>query len=302
MPLKKSIFDISRGSLHDGRGIRTVVYLKGCTMRCLWCHNPEGLSPEPQIMLSLTRCVSCGLCASVCGCHVVTKDAHIFDRQKCIVCGKCAEVCPTNALELCGREMSADEIMNEILKDRHYYVSSSGGVTFSGGECLMKREFMTDMLGSCSDKKISVTIETSLKVPWGNIEAAIPFTEAFYADIKHMDSRMHEKYTGCGNGLLLCNFVKLCKIHDNVTVRIPLIPGVNDDTENLIRTARFAKENGAAGVELLKYNPFGDAKYIRIGQQFRSFAADPQENSVMESICLELNKAVGTEDYVFFAK
>lgn len=266
MYVKPLIFSITRTSLHDGDGIRTVVYFKGCNMRCRWCHNPEGLSSKKQIIFTVSKCIGCNICTSICP----NINKGIIDRNECIACGKCADACPANALSVAGREMSEDDIMKEILKDREYYEKSGGGVTFSGGECLLFPDFMQAVLKKCKQEKIHTLVESAFNVPWKNIEKVIPYTDMFYIDIKHMDSDVHKECTQCPNNLILENIEKLSRYTKNFLIRIPVIPGVNDDTENLSATEEFAKKLGVC-TERLKYNNLAQSKYESLSMPYEDF-------------------------------
>jgi len=268
MYVKPLIFSITRASLHDGDGIRTVVYIKGCNMRCRWCHNPEGLKKENEIIFNKTKCVSCNMCSTVCP----NVNMGIIDRALCVACGKCAQVCPVNALSLAGQDMTEDQIMEIILKDKLYYdKSKTGGVTFSGGECLLYPDFMEKILKRCKDESIHTLVESAFNVPWDNIQRIIPYTDMFYVDIKHMDSDIHKKYTGCTNTLILENLKKLSEITNNFLIRTPVIPGVNDDSENLRKTEEFAKKLGVRH-EQLKYNNLAQSKYEALSLPYADFS------------------------------
>lgn len=305
MSLSAGVINISRGSFHDGNGVRTVVYLKGCNMRCQWCHNPESISVAPQILYAKSKCICCGICINTCPEHHIIKDSqHLFIKDGCSYCGKCAENCPVNALELCGADKSTLEVFNEIIKDKHYYDTSNGGVTFSGGECLLHFNFMLEIVKLCKEALISVIIESAMNIPWRNVEQLLPFIDSFYVDIKHMDCEIHKKYTGCENIRILQNIKLLSKFHNNIIVRVPLIPNVNDSFENLYKTAEFAKGCGDAikGMELLKYNTLGESKYSLLQEQYVSFSYDTQNNKYMDDICSMLNFALNDDKFVFYVR
>lgn len=267
MYVKPLIFSITRTSLHDGNGIRTVVYLKGCNMRCRWCHNPEGLDKNKQIIFTASKCIGCNICTNICP----NVKVGIIDRKQCIACGKCADACPANALSVSGKQMSEDDIMKVILKDREYYEKSGGGVTFSGGECLLFPDFMKAVLKRCRQEKIHTLVESAFNVPWENIEKVIPYTDMFYVDIKHMDSDIHKEYTKCPNNIILENIEKLSQYTKNFIIRIPVIPGVNDDDKNLSETEAFAKKLGVC-VERLRYNNLAKSKYDSLSMPYEDFS------------------------------
>ena len=267
MYVKPLIFSITRTSLHDGNGIRTVVYFKGCNMRCRWCHNPEGLCKEKQIIFSASKCIGCNICTSICP----NVNTGIVDRSECIACGRCTEACPVNALSVAGKDMSEDDIMQVVLKDREYYEKSGGGVTFSGGECLLYPDFLASLLKRCKKEKIHTLVESAFNVPWENIEKVIPYTDMFYVDIKHMDSKVHKQYTGCPNNLILENLEKLSLCTKNFLIRTPVIPRVNDDSENILKTEEFANRLGV-GTERLKYNNLAGSKYESLSMPYEDFS------------------------------
>lgn len=299
------VFNIARGSLHDGPGIRTVVYFKGCTMKCRWCHNPEGISAAPQLFANAGKCIKCGRCTVVCPrCHQASGGGEISHiRDSCTGCGRCAGACPNGALAICGETWGADGLMAEILKDSHYYEASNGGATFSGGECLLYPQFLAGLLWRCGGAGVHTAVETALNVPWANVEPAIPLTGLFLADVKHMDGAAHRRHTGAGNGLILKNLERLSARHHNVVVRVPLVPSVNDSTENICRTAEFAyKACGAKGVELLKYNPLAESKYGRLGMRYEGYGAEPQGDGQLDRLCEAANRAVGADGYVYYSR
>lgn len=273
--MKAVIFDISRCSLHDGDGVRTVVFFKGCALACGWCHNPEGISPEREILFHRNRCINCGRCAAAClsgACSrlfnpgVSVPSIHI-DRKLCIRCGKCADRCPNNALVMCGKDMTPEEVCSEVLKDKHYYSQSGGGVTLSGGEPLKQPEFIKSLLGLLDENGVETAVETALHVPWIHVGSVAAGVSHFLVDIKHSDTTVHKALTGVGNGLILENLSRLSKVHGRITVRIPLIPGINDNRANILATAAII--NGAGGgvtaVEPLPYNNLSVGKYESLG-------------------------------------
>ena len=295
--MKQTVFNISRGSLSDGDGIRTVVYLKGCPLSCKWCHNPESWKAIPQVLFYPTKCIGCGRCLDVCefGCHKNQDGEHIFDRTNCTGCLKCSSACPSGALASCGEQKDIDEIYTELKKDIHYFEKSSGGVTFSGGEALIYPDFLQKILSMCKQDKIHTAIETSLYAPFENIEKIADLIDLFIVDIKLFDSDKHKEFTGVKNELILQNLEKLSKIHSNLWIRIPLIPDVNDDEQNLENTARFIKSLGGCvkKVELLKYNNLAPSKYRALGIYDGIFEAKPQTNEQMKQKASILKNILG---------
>lgn len=296
MSVTAQISNIARGSLHDGPGIRTVVYFKGCGLRCRWCHNPETFSQKQEILFAPSKCIACGACSTVCPEHHRLVDGSIsFLRDGCIACGRCTEVCPSLALSLCGEQMDVDSVFAAIKKDLTYYTASHGGVTFSGGECLLQAEAVADIACRCRTLGISTAVETALFVPWENIEHVLPSTDLFYADLKIADSEKHRQYTGQDNALILENLRFLSLAHSNIIVRIPIIPGVNDTADDLEGFARILRSLGPGirQVELLKYNILGASKYDAIGKTWVRFSDTIQSDEEMHALCITLEAQSG---------
>ena len=290
------VTNISKGSLHDGPGVRTVVYLKGCGLSCAWCHNPETIDRKKQLLFVASKCIGCGKCIKICPTHHVVTDGNlVFRREGCEVCGKCAEECPTEALSVCGKDMTAKEVFDEIIKDRHYYEISGGGVTFSGGECLLHSEFTAEVLKKCKQEKIHTAIESALFVRWENIEAVLPFTDLVFADLKLADPEKHKKYTGADNARIVENLLMLSKRFDNVIVRIPVIPGVNDEKDDLEGFARIIAMlgDGVKEIELLKYNNLAGSKYDFVGRRYTEFSKRSQNDDRMRELCGILSEKSG---------
>lgn len=295
MSIKATIFNVSRCSVSDGPGIRTVVFFKGCNLNCEWCHNPEGLNFNSEISFTAKKCINCGRCKAVCKRGCFTENG--FDRTNCITCKKCANECPSKALEVVGKTYTPIELYNEIIKDYHFFVHG-GGVTLSGGECLCQSEFCCELLKLLKEKKINVIIESAFNVPQENVEKVIKYADTFYVDLKLVDSEKHKKYTGKNNKLILKNLERFCK-ETYVIVRVPLIPSVNDDIENLQQTVKLAKKFGAKGVELLKYNPLGVSKYDTLGKHGKTFSRESQTKEQIEKLVSTLNSFINENDYVY---
>lgn len=223
----------------------------------------------------------------------------LFLREGCSACGKCAQVCPTGALVVCGEEMTVEGVMNEIRKDAHYYAVSGGGVTLSGGECLLQPDFVASILQCCKAEGIHTVIETALFVPWENIQKIIPYTDMFFADFKIPDSQKHRAYTGQGNELILENLRRLSSLHPNITLRIPLIPGVNDSMEDMNAFGRIIKTIKIEKIELLRYNYMAESKYQVIGLEYESFGSESQSDSYMKQLQEILQKQL-PEKKVFY--
>jgi pyruvate formate lyase activating enzyme len=264
------VFDIQRFSLHDGPGIRTIVFLKGCPLKCVWCSNPESQKFHREIMFSASKCIDCGTCMEVCPQNAIKEDNQDYriDTELCDLCGKCCEECPTQALQLSGQHLSISDLVSEIEKDREFYESSGGGVTFSGGEPLGQPEFLKDILVACVERGIHTAVETCGYTKWENLENIIPHTDLFLYDLKHMDAATHEKMTGYDNRLILENLDKLSRTDANIIIRMPIIPGVNDSEKNLIDTAEFMKKRHLREIHLLPYHNFGENKYHMLGKDY----------------------------------
>jgi pyruvate formate lyase activating enzyme len=262
------IFDIKKFALHDGPGIRTTVFLKGCPLRCLWCHNVEGQSFAPELILRPARCLpGCRDCLSQCPERAIRKPGGrlIVDPGRCRACGNCAETCPAGAVEIAGRQLSAREVVDEVAQDSVFYEESRGGVTFSGGEPLAQPEFLEEMLRDCRERGFRTTVDTCGFVPPDTLARIEPLADLFLYDLKLMDARKHARLTGESNALILENLGRLARSGAEVVVRIPLIPGVNDDGDNLRRMSEFLRSYPALRrISLLPYHRLGRDKRRRL--------------------------------------
>lgn len=295
MSVKGNISNISRGSIHDGSGIRTVVYFKGCNLKCKWCHNPESLNSEHTLIFADVKCIHCGRCVALCPeCHKILDGELILDRKKCTLCGKCAQDCPTGALSLVGIKTTAEAVYDEIKKDMHYYAESGGGVTLSGGECLLQPEFAAELLHRCKQDNIHTAVETALYVPFSNVLNVLPYIDFMYVDLKHWDSKTHKKYTGAGNELVIENIQRLSDMNIPMIIRIPLIPGVNDSEEDMKEFANVISHfgDGVKGIELLKYNYLARSKYKGAGMKYCAFGDESQSDEYVSNLRNILEKGL----------
>jgi len=274
------ISNIQKYTIHDGPGIRTEVFFKGCNMRCLWCSNPETIGLKPQLGVYPSKCLStqkCGYCQKACplseNTPVCTDENGVLKvvsmAADCENCFKCADVCPGRAIKLWGELMTVDELMKVIEEDRSFYNRSGGGVTLSGGEVMVQREFVELLLKSCKDAGINTCVETALHCPQEQLAAIYENTDIVITDIKHMDTKKHRAYTGVGNELILSNIKHTVEIGKKLIIRIPVIPGHNDDDANILATGEFIRDelqNKVLQVQLLPYRKLGTEKYESLNQ------------------------------------
>jgi pyruvate formate lyase activating enzyme len=261
--------------VYDGPGIRTVVFLKGCPLRCLWCDNPEGQRPGPELMYFEDKCIACGRCLEVCPSGAITAtDAEkaTVNLSRCRACGKCAVVCPSEALLMSGRVMTSDEVMGEILKDEVFYKRSGGGITLGGGEPTAQPEFAADILRKCRERGIHTAIETCGCSSWETMAKTLQDTQLVYLDLKHMNPDEHVKLTGRCNDLILGNAGRILQLADegrlDLIVRCTCVPGYNDSVENIASIAAFLAKSKVKRLELLRYHELGVPKYAVIDREY----------------------------------
>jgi pyruvate formate lyase activating enzyme len=273
------VFNIQRYSIHDGPGIRTTVFLKGCPLSCSWCHNPESQSFSPEIMLFSKRCIGCGKCAEVC------KHEALLERDKCVTCGSCAEACYAKARELVGRLMTVPEAIAQIDKDSIFYDESGGGVTFSGGEPLSQPEFLLELLKQCKKREYHTAVDTSGYGAAETIKEISSFTDIFLFDLKLMDDDRHIRYTGVSNKLILENLKTISQLGNKMYIRIPLIPGVNDDEGNISAAAKVIQVTpGIEQVNILPYHNIAADKYNRLGRHSSLMEIPVPSGEYIESV------------------
>lgn len=256
------IFNLDQTAIHDGPGVRMNVYLKGCPLRCVWCHSPESQAFAPEVVWYETRCASCGRCVQTCPEGVRTLGLmSVEDRQRCRLCGDCVAVCSAGALEIVGRTVTAGDIRDEAVKLQPFFERTGGGVTMTGGEPTAQPEFAHAIAALCRDEEIHVAIETCGEAPPEVFEKLSQVVDLFLFDLKHPDSQAHLKLTGASNELILDNLARLVAMGAEMVVRAPLIPTINDDEETVRAVARLAAERGVERITLLAYNPATAGKY-----------------------------------------
>ncbi|MDO5650252.1 MAG: glycyl-radical enzyme activating protein [Gallicola sp.] len=263
-----SIFNIQKYSLHDGPGIRTTVFLKGCPLRCKWCHNPESLSRNPQMALYKDRCTLCGSCVEVCpeNALFIEDGLLVLDDEKCTKCGDCENVCNYSAIKVVGKSTSVEEIFKDIDKDAVFYEVSGGGVTFSGGEPFYQPELLLELVKGSKERGYHVAVDTSGETSWENMEKVLPYVDLFLYDLKMVDDEKHKKYVGASNRIILENLIKLDEKNANINLRLPLIKGINDLEEDILKILDFIKDlNNISQINLLEYHSMGKEKYPRLG-------------------------------------
>lgn len=268
---KGIVFDVKKYAVDDGPGIRTTVFLKGCPLRCWWCHNPEGQNPKPELMYKRKRCIACGECVEICPKGAISQSAQFVsvNRELCNLCGKCTRVCPSDALVVVGKEVKVDEMLKEIEKDRIFYDESGGGVTLSGGEPLMQPDFLDALLEGCKKRSIHTALDTCGYASSETVDKIRDKVDLFLYDIKTMDDRVHRRYTGVSNKPIIRNLERLAENGSRILVRLPIIPGINDDEENVTKTADFALSHEVKQICLLPYHRAGIEKYRSLDKTYR---------------------------------
>ena len=286
--LKGLVYSIQRFAIHDGPGIRTLVYMKGCPLRCLWCSSPQSYKMALEILHIELHCQKCGRCVEACPVGVITlseEEGWKINRELCTSCGQCVEACPNQALELVGNYMTVGELYQEVDKDSPFYRRSNGGVTMGGGEPMMQHEFVTEFLKKCKQHYIHTAIETCGYVEWEHLEKLLEYLDLVYFDIKHMDALVHKELTGVSNELILENARRVSKIRPMI-IRVPVVPGCNDSDDNILATARFAAELGEnlKRIDLLPYHKFGTQTYAWIGKEYKLEDVEPPSDDHMERL------------------
>ena len=284
-------FNIQRFSIHDGPGIRTTVFLKGCNLRCFWCHNPESRSPRPQMQFFQEKCILCGRCVEVCprGAQLIVEGTRIFDRSACDDCGLCAEECFAKALVESGEVKTTAEVFAEIQKDAVYYHNSGGGVTFSGGEPLLQLDCLVELLSACKQAGYHTAVDTAGSVDWERFAAVLPYTDLFLFDIKAWDEDRHKKAVGAGSARIHHNLLALGEHGAKIHVRIPVIPGVNADLVEMQAIGAFLRQvKGLELVELLPFHHLGSGKYRSLGLEYPTKALQTPSAEVVDCLAAAL--------------
>jgi pyruvate formate lyase activating enzyme len=279
------VFDIQRYSIHDGPGIRTTVFLKGCPLSCTWCQNPESQSREAELLLNKNLCGGCGRCVAGCsaGANSLSGNRAEVDREKCLCCGACVETCPNQARRIAGKSLTVSEVMKEVLKDRKFYETSGGGITLSGGEATYQPEFASALFRKSKELVIHTALETCGYASWSVFERVLEYTDLVLYDIKHLDSGRHQRGTGFGNEIILENARRIAESKP-MKVRVPLIPGFNDSEHDIRSIANFVVSlPNQIEMELLAYNPLGEGKYERLGKGQKEHK-EVQEETYFDSL------------------
>lgn len=281
------IFNIQRFSIHDGPGIRTTVFFKGCNLHCFWCHNPESIAPQKQLLLYPDKCIGCGACLTVCsrGCHQLQDGRKLFHREDCQACGSCAQQCYAQALVLSGEDRTSQEVLDIVLRDRTFYQESGGGVTFSGGEPMLQPDFLLELLKSCRAEKIHTAVDTAGNVPFSLYEKVIPYTDLFLYDIKSPNPDGYRKATGGDGEKIYSNLHRLVQAGKEIWVRVPVIPGFNDSASAMAGIGERILASGHRGpVELMPFHKLGSGKYNSLGEVYAAQKLDPPSVGQLEQL------------------
>lgn len=280
--MKASIFNIQKFSIHDGPGIRTTVFFKGCPLQCIWCHNPESQNLGKEILYDKNKCTLCGSCIKICQNNAIElKDNDLeINMDKCTFCGDCTVSCINSAKQIAGKEYTVDEVMKEVLKDRVFYKNSKGGVTLSGGEPLIYAAFVEELLMELKKENIHTAVDTCGAVDFKVLERISKYTDLFLYDIKSMDEEKHILYTGVSNKNIIENLIKLSKIHNNINLRLPIIEGINADENHIFEILKLIKNTNIKKINLLPYHDIAMHKYEKLGRKYYEYMKRPADEKL----------------------
>jgi len=267
--MKGVVFNIQKFSIQDGPGIRTTVFMKGCPLSCLWCSNPEGMRPEPELITNDRKCIGCMKCGEICPANAISfvDGLRLVNWDICNNCLECTKVCPSHALEATGNVMTVDEAFDMVAQDAAFYRNSGGGITISGGEAMLQWEFVLELFKKSKEAGFHTVLDTTAHCKWEHLEKVLEYVDLILFDIKHMDPERHKEKTGISNEVILENLEKAAK-KSKIWLRIPLIPGYNDSEENLKKVAELASRIKAEKVSVLPYHEYGKEKYDRLGREY----------------------------------
>lgn len=286
MSAQGMLMDVKRMAIHDGPGVRTTLFLKGCPLRCIWCHNPEGMDMRPQLAFYAHKCMICGECASICpeSVHRMGENGHQMNRAACAACGACESACLGDAIKLYGRLVSVEEAMRIALEDRAFY-GADGGVTLSGGEPMMQPEFLRAFLTALKKEGLHTAVDTCGCAPWSAYESILPLTDMFLYDIKHIDPQQHRLLTGRGNEQILENLRRLSDSGARIEIRMPLVPGCNDDEPTLLGIGRFLSGLNIERMKVLPYHSLARSKYLALDMKDTMPQVDPPAPAAVREAC-----------------
>lgn len=288
---KGNVFNIQKFSIHDGPGIRTTVFLKGCPLACKWCHNPESLSREKQILINHDKCIRCGTCIKICPTNslYMEEDKLNLNKDLCTYCGDCERICIQEAIEVVGKDMTDDEVIIEVEKDKVFYDVTGGGVTFSGGEPFYQPKFLEALVRKAKEKSLHVTVDTSGMTLWENIESVLDYVDLYLYDLKMIDSEKHKKYIGSNNKIILENLKRLDKELDkregSINLRLIMLKGINDSEEDIDLILDFISDlNNISQINLLEYHTMGREKYSRLDLEYEMSGDEKPDDYRLQSI------------------
>jgi len=286
MDNKAVLMDVKRFAVHDGPGLRTTLFLKGCSLKCIWCHNPEGICKERQLAYYSHKCIGCGECVKVCsvGAHKILETEHSFIRENCIGCGSCESVCLGNALNLFRKEIDVEKAYRIVTEDALFY-RETGGVTVSGGEPMLYPDFIKELFIRLNERRIHTAVDTCGNVPWESFQKILPVTDLFLFDVKHIDAEAHKRFTGSDNRRILENLVKLSDVGAKIEIRMPLVPGCNNGTETLRGIGAFLKNINITKMKILPYHSMARSKYAALGMEDRMpSVSSPTDDEINQAV------------------